>query len=352
MKRTSLLVMIIIVALLFASCSNAPAKEENASSIAITSSQSSDATSSQAEKKQIIVHSIESKAIANNMIGESGKKEVYVYLPQSYYNDESKNYPVVYYFHGYSEYPGAIINNIDQLNASMTADGAKEFIVVEASGDNKYGGSFYANSPIIGNYEDYIIDEVIPFIDTTYRTIKTSDGRGAAGFSMGGFSCINLSLKHPDVFSSVYSLSPGIFDENGLKDAMPTWEGFGQFKTGYGQTFCPMPEVPEEMTLQPKFDGTKEDQAIIEKWNSGYGDFSGKLQAYLKQTSKLKAITIQVGEYDSYAWIPNGCKYFSKLLKENKVEHELIIIEGLGHQIPSDFISKSLVPFFNKNLTY
>jgi S-formylglutathione hydrolase FrmB len=40
---------------------------------------------------------------------------------------------------------------------------------------------------------------------------------------MGGFGAINLGLRHPEVFSSVFALSPGLFGENGLTDAMPTW---------------------------------------------------------------------------------------------------------------------------------
>lgn len=356
MKRTfpavkSLLAVLLLLTIMLSvtACSSDNSKNNSSTVPTNTSSQQ---TSSKEEQKFLYMKSIESKFIAENKINEPSKKDIVVSLPPSYYKDENKRYPVVYFFHGYSEGPGAIANRQAELNSNMTKEGAKEFIVIEISGENKHGGSFYVNSPVIGNWEDFVIKEVIPYVDSNYRTIASKDSRGACGFSMGGFASLNLALRNPDVFSSVYSLSPGVFDENGLKDAIKTWESFGSFKTGYGQAFCPMPEVPDLMTKYPTFDGSKEDNEVVAKWESGYGDFKGKLDAYLQEKDKLKAITVQFGTSDSYPWIPNGCTYLSKIMKEKNIAHELITIKEGGHSIPSDFVEVAFVPFFNKNLTY
>lgn len=51
-------------------------------------------------------------------------------------------------------------------------------IVVGVNGANSLGGSFYVNSPVTGNWEDYLVNDVITYIDTNYRTLAKSSGRG------------------------------------------------------------------------------------------------------------------------------------------------------------------------------
>ena len=70
-------------------------------------------------------------------------------------------------------------------------------------------GSFYINSPHSGNYRDYIIQDVINYIDANYRTIPDKQHRALMGGSMGGFGTLYLCLHHPDKFISAASLSPG-----------------------------------------------------------------------------------------------------------------------------------------------
>ena len=67
----------------------------------------------------------------------------------------------------------------------------------------RYGGSQYLNSTAIGRYEDYVIDEIVPHIDRTYRTIAGPEGRGVFGKSSGGYGAIMLGMQHPDVFGAV-----------------------------------------------------------------------------------------------------------------------------------------------------
>jgi S-formylglutathione hydrolase FrmB len=67
----------------------------------------------------------------------------------------------------------------------------------------RYGGSQYLNSPAIGRYEDYVIAEIVPYIDRTFRTIAGPEGRGVFGKSSGGYGAIMLGMNHPDVFGAV-----------------------------------------------------------------------------------------------------------------------------------------------------
>ena len=86
-------------------------------------------------------------------------------------------------------------------------------------GDNQLGGSFYVNSPVTGNWEDFVVQEVVGYVDNHYRTIARVESRGISGHSMGGFGSLNIAMLHPDVFGAVYSLSPGLFDKNGLANS-------------------------------------------------------------------------------------------------------------------------------------
>jgi len=83
-----------------------------------------------------------------------------------------------------------------------------------------YLGSFYTNSVLYGNYEDYIINDLVQYIDATYRTICEKTKRSIMGHSMGGFGAMKLMIKHPDVFVAAASHS-GPLDLNLLPDGIP-----------------------------------------------------------------------------------------------------------------------------------
>jgi endo-1,4-beta-xylanase len=54
-----------------------------------------------------------------------------------------------------------------------------------------------------------VIKELIPYIDQHYRTIASRNGRSIQGMSMGGFGCMRLGLKYPDMFSSIVAFAGG-----------------------------------------------------------------------------------------------------------------------------------------------
>ena len=76
-------------------------------------------------------------------------------------------------------------------------------IVVLPNGANKYRGSFYANSITMGNWEDFIVRDVVGYVDGHYRTLASPAHRGIAGHSMGGYGALTLGFRHPDVFSVI-----------------------------------------------------------------------------------------------------------------------------------------------------
>lgn len=104
----------------------------------------------------------------------------------------------------------------------------QEMIPVMPNAYNRYGGSWYANSSVAGNYEDYITRELVEFIDGKYRTLPQRESRAIAGGSMGGLGSIKFAIKHPDVYCAVVShsgvLSLGRY--RGLVGVWPNAQGF------------------------------------------------------------------------------------------------------------------------------
>src|SRR3954469_10440259 len=65
----------------------------------------------------------------------------------------------------------------------------------------------YSASPTSGDWETYIAEDLVKYIDSHYRTIATREARGLGGHSMGGYGTVRIGMKRPDVFSSLYIMS-------------------------------------------------------------------------------------------------------------------------------------------------
>ena len=107
---------------------------------------------------------------------------------------------------------------------------------------------------------------------------------------------------------------------------MRTWD-LG-FKNAYGAAFAPNPQKPYPFADVLQLGGSAQDNAIKVKWENGYGNLKGKLAQYLKLPEQLKAIRIEYATDDEYGGIPEGCFYFSKLLTEAKIDHDLLEFQG------------------------
>jgi len=125
-----------------------------------------------------------------------------VVLPPNY-AARNERYPVLYLLHGYS---GNYTNWA--RNAAPRYAAAYDLIVVMPDA----GNSWYANWAEVEdgrkeNWEDCMINDLIPHVDSTYRTIAAREGRAINGLSMGGYGALMLGLKHPELFSAIGSHS-------------------------------------------------------------------------------------------------------------------------------------------------
>lgn len=145
---------------------------------------------------------ITSAALATNLYGDPATRPYRVYLPPSY-DSSLKRYPVVYVLHGgFNDETQMIPWLKPTLDSMIRQRSIGEMLAVFVNATNKLVvGSWYLSSPVIGDYETYIVKDLVELIDTRYRTLPTRESRAVTGFSMGGWGAMHLALKFPDVFS-------------------------------------------------------------------------------------------------------------------------------------------------------
>jgi S-formylglutathione hydrolase FrmB len=141
-------------------------------------------------------------------------RDLYVYLPPGY--DPKGSYPLLIWFHSYTtderEFSEHVVPVIDRAIAA----GELPPLVIAAPDGSLHGdhhfvalGSWFVNSSR-GRFEDYVIEDVLGFMEKNYAVCRDRSGRALAGFSMGGHAAFNLGMKHRDKFKVVAGVSPAL----------------------------------------------------------------------------------------------------------------------------------------------
>ncbi len=133
-----------------------------------------------------------------------------LYLPPSY-DSSTRKYPVLYFLHGLNENEmrwstrGGADLLLDKLIAEKKLG---EFIVAIPAVDPS---SFYTNARSGGApWEDVVVKEFIPMVESTYRVNATRATRAISGISMGGYGSLKIAMKHPEMFSAVSAHSAAL----------------------------------------------------------------------------------------------------------------------------------------------
>ena len=136
-----------------------------------------------------------------------------IVLPATYETESTKTFPVLYCLHGY----GAPYDTWAVMSPLLSAiDGDYPAIIVTFEGST----SWYIDHPSDPSiqYTRFFFEELVPFVESTYRAGRSPSMRGVTGFSMGGFGAWHYMLERPDFFASVSALS-------GAFDRIPNGEG-------------------------------------------------------------------------------------------------------------------------------
>lgn len=309
----------------------------------------------QAKLEWVTLHS---KAMEGNLEGNPADRGIYVVTPPGYDANASKRYPVVYFLHGYWATPQMYQESMKFDEAvDEAAKAGNEVIMVIPDGHSKLKGGFYSNSITVGNYEAFVAEDVVAFVDANYRTIANRESRGLSGHSMGGYGTLRLGMKYPDVFSSLYAMSacclaPMEMNAENAKrvEAMTEGEvakadfgGLAQLSTL--ATWSPDP------TKAPKFvdTGLKADGTIDPLVNAklAANAILAMIPQYLPALNGMEAIGLEVGDKD---FLLEQNKQLDAELTRYGVAHGYTLYDGDHGNRIKDRIRSDLLPFFAQHL--
>ncbi|MEW6307010.1 MAG: prolyl oligopeptidase family serine peptidase [Verrucomicrobiota bacterium] len=151
-----------------------------------------------------------------------GEVSYLIYLPAEYEQNKGKRYPVVYWLHGRGGGQQGVPGFAQGFTDAIAAGKMPPVIVVYVNGlpTGGYTDSPDGKRPV----ESYIIKDLIPHIDATYRTLARREGRMIEGFSMGGSGAAKLGFKYPDLFGSISILAGALHDADSLGQRGETLE--------------------------------------------------------------------------------------------------------------------------------
>lgn len=224
-----------------------------------------------------------------------GRDYVYnVYLPDGY-DESGLNYPVLYLLHGNlgTEQswvgPGRIQQTADALIQANKIHA--QIIIVPA--DPKFWWADGAEEKALTAF----IEDLVPHVDSNYRTLARREGRSIAGYSAGGFGTVNIALQHPEMFAAAAPLSPAVYS--------------------------PLPHEDSSASRQDTFLSDGEFDAALwtsKNWVSFIDDY--------KDSGYIVPFYINTGDHDRFD-IAYHAAVFYQALREHQPEYaELRIFDG------------------------
>lgn len=175
---------------------------------------------------------LESAAVDSKILGKS--VEYSIYLPHDYDHSQRK-YPVLYLLHGYTDDEtgwtqfGEVKAIADQLIDEVEV--TDMIIAMPDAGLDWYVNSYDDKV----RYEDFFIEEFIPFIESNYRCRGTKEYRAVAGLSMGGHGTLLYASKHPEMFAAAAPLSAAVWGTDEIKShKQEDWDRYFGFIFGEG----------------------------------------------------------------------------------------------------------------------
>lgn len=294
----------------------------------------------------VIVHTrLESASLAGNLLGDPSERDLFVYLPPGY-EDSDRRYPTAYLLHAYGETAADMVTPAtDGLRWSPPLDdvlepvfgrmGAQPMIVVIPDGWSRWGCGQWVDSPVTGNFEQYVLPDVVPAVDAAYRTIPAAQSRGVFGFSSGGFGAWNLGSRNPDVFGALAMLSGDSFLDMTHKFVLykyldSIWpeapngpiegNGWSQIVYDYSATYSPNPDSPPfYVDLPVAWPSGEIVQDVWDRWLAF--DPVVNVRDRVDNLRRLSGILLDAGVHDDYNlhW---GHRLLSHRLTEAGIAHE------------------------------
>lgn len=312
---------------------------------------------------------VHGKSLEGNLSGDSPDRDVSIYLPSSYNKDSKRRYPVVYFLHGYTDddakwygFEKHWINLPHIVDSVFAAGGGTEMIFVTPNAYTRYQGSMYSTSVTTGNWEDYVAKELVAYIDAHYRTIADAGSRGLAGHSMGGYGSMRIGQKHPEIFSSVYLLSPCCLEpfsnqplDSARVSAIESVKTVAAFEKAdfltkilyaMSAAWSPNPQKAP-LYLDPLFQNGQLNPTVQAKWWSNMPLVT--LDQHILNLKQLRGLAFDAGTKDES--IAAAITKLDSSLNNYGLKHDFEIYEGDHLNRIGERIAQKMLPFFSERLS-
>jgi enterochelin esterase-like enzyme len=139
-----------------------------------------------------------------------------VYLPAGY-DASTTRHPVIYLLHGRGDAMDAWLNARAALDELIASETIPPIMAIMPDMPSSERASYYIDSQYTGSQfraeavETAFITDLIPHVDSTYRTLANRASRLVGGYSMGGYGAIRYSMAHPELFVGALVLSPAVY---------------------------------------------------------------------------------------------------------------------------------------------
>lgn len=325
---------------------------------------------------QVVSRTIRSENIARNKIGTNPVRSLLIYLPAGYRTSSPQRYPVIYFLP--NPFQAGYRYDFDHRNAQNLFDQAiaagviGKFILVTVDMDTPLGASWYVNSPATGNWEDFMIQDVVPYIDANFKTLANRNSRGIAGVFIGGYGAIRFGMKYPDIFGSVYAMHPvGTGSGVGISAEIPKWDLLANAKSaddvrkdgrtrifaGIFQAHLPNPEKPPlfiDLPARQVGDRIKIDAGIMERLRNNFY-LETMIPRYADNLKSLRGFKFDWSRRDANFDHIFANQAFTRKLNEYGIDHGAEEYNGPFGE--SDWgaegrIYTEVLPFFAKNIVF
>lgn len=322
----------------------------------------------------IVTERLTSTVLRGTRTGLDTNRSIKIYLPPGY-EQSGKAYPVVYYCHTVFQNPEKMFedgNLVKLLERGFAGGVIQEFIFVVGDYSSPTTGSLYENSPATGRWLDYTIQELVPFIDSHFRTLPRPESRAVAGDMMGGRGALLLAMRNPETFSVVYAMNPVGTGQGVLPiQNYPNWqkmhaaksfsdlksEPISQLFVTMSQAFLPNPNRPPfYCDFIMEMDGGKLTYSgeNARKQVAGFS-LNDRLDEYMANLKKLRGIAFDWSRYDPIPDHIYGSQDFTRKLERLGIEHEAEEYRGIywteNWAEDGRFYSR-LLPFFQRHLLF
>ena len=299
-----------------------------------------------------------------------------VYLPAGYNESSPERYPVIYFLP--NPFENGYRFDFDHRDAQKLFDQAisagviGKFILVTVDMDTPLGTSWYVNSPATGNWEDFMIQELVPYMDANFRTLPNRNSRGIAGIFIGGYGAIRFGMRHPDVFGCVYAMHPvGTGTGVGVSMKIPKWDILGDAKsiddvkkdggtrifTTMFEAHLPDPDKPPlfiDLLAHQEGDQLVIDAKLMERFRNNFY-LETMIPHYADNLKSLRGLKFDWSRNDANFDHIYANQAFTRKLNEFGIVHEAEEYNGAWGESywgPQGRISTETLPFFARHLMF